>query len=330
MDKIELYLEEVRRHLPSKMRPDILAELRSTIEDMLEDRAQGQEPDEALTLEILKEMGHPEKVAASYLPERCLIGPQLFPAFWVVLRIVLAVVTVMAVVNFAASFSQSDLSLLSLGKTLGEAFLEWVTSIMTTLGNIVLVFAGIQWAWPELRVVAKDKAWDPSTLKETPDGQRIQPLSLVWEITVNAALLILFNLYQDQVGIYYFRNHQWTMVPVLTGTFFHYLPFMNIIWSAQIAKNLILLRQGVWTTLTRWFNIAIRLGTIALAAVLLKAGSLVSISPEAADHWPLEFMFIDQLVRWILIIVIIVEGVELFKVVKNFRMVEPISLTWKE
>ena len=122
------------------------------------------------------------------------------------------------------------------------------------------------------------------------------------------------------------------MVPVLTQAFFHFLPFMNIIWSAQVAKNLVLLRQGVWTIWTHWFAIAIRLGTIGLAVLLLKAGPLIAISPDAAYQigWTLEQMFLDQLVRWTLVIIIIVECIELVKVIKNFRMIETVSLTWKE
>jgi hypothetical protein len=68
MNLIDRYVTEVGKHLPRKNRLDIEAELRSTLEDMLEDRSQqaGRPADEALATELLQEYGAPRKVAASY------------------------------------------------------------------------------------------------------------------------------------------------------------------------------------------------------------------------------------------------------------------------
>ena len=81
MELIDLYVAEVRKRLPLKGRDDIEAELRSTLEDMLEDRSQkaGRPADEAMTLDLLKEYGPPDKVAATYNPHPYLIGPRLYP-----------------------------------------------------------------------------------------------------------------------------------------------------------------------------------------------------------------------------------------------------------
>ena len=67
MEMIELYVKEVGRHLPEKMRSDIEQEIRSTIEDTLEDesRQQGRPVDEAMVVEVLKRMGPPRKVEAA-------------------------------------------------------------------------------------------------------------------------------------------------------------------------------------------------------------------------------------------------------------------------
>ena len=58
MKLIERYVTEVGKHLPRKNRLDIETELRSTLEDMLEDRSQqtGRPADEALTEELLQEL----------------------------------------------------------------------------------------------------------------------------------------------------------------------------------------------------------------------------------------------------------------------------------
>lgn len=77
------YLSRVRSHLPLGQSRDILLELESTIRDRVEDRALllDREPDEAMYDEIVAEMGDPEKVAANYVDERYLVGPEEFRPF---------------------------------------------------------------------------------------------------------------------------------------------------------------------------------------------------------------------------------------------------------
>ena len=57
-------------------------EIRSTLEDMLDERKQGKGPaDEMTIIQLLKEYGAPRDVAATYRPPQYqyLIGPRLFP-----------------------------------------------------------------------------------------------------------------------------------------------------------------------------------------------------------------------------------------------------------
>ena len=104
MKLIDLYVVEVGRRLPRQQRADIEAELRSTLEDSVDDmaREQGKTPDEALAAEVLRRYGSPEKTAASYLPPRYLIGPELFPAYAKVVVIVAGAVILALAVAFGA------------------------------------------------------------------------------------------------------------------------------------------------------------------------------------------------------------------------------------
>src|SRR5574339_1253788 len=93
MNLIDKYIAEAGKHLPRRNRADIEAEIRSTLEDMLEERKQGDSPaDEATVMDLLKEYGSPREVAAKYKTHQYLIGPRLFPIFETVIKIVLAVV----------------------------------------------------------------------------------------------------------------------------------------------------------------------------------------------------------------------------------------------
>ena len=59
MNLIDKYIAEVGKHLPRKGRADIEAEIRSTLEDMLEERNQTSPENEAAVIALLKEYGAP-------------------------------------------------------------------------------------------------------------------------------------------------------------------------------------------------------------------------------------------------------------------------------
>lgn len=112
MNLIDIYITEVGKYLPQKSRHDIQEEIRSALQDMVDDRSQqtGRPVDEDLTVEVLREFGSPEKVAASYLPERYLVGPRLFPAFLKTAQIVLPIIGILALIGLGFSLGKANLS----------------------------------------------------------------------------------------------------------------------------------------------------------------------------------------------------------------------------
>src|SRR5262245_30812836 len=83
MDLIDRYVVEVARHLPAKDAEDVAKELRSLLGDAVEARAArtGRPNDEALAVEVLREFGEPEVVAARYRVPKHLIGPDWYSIF---------------------------------------------------------------------------------------------------------------------------------------------------------------------------------------------------------------------------------------------------------
>jgi hypothetical protein len=89
MDLLERYLNTVKPLLPRETRGDILQELSDNILSQMEEKAEGidrplTEPEQA---EVIKKHGHPVVVAARYGRVRYLIGPAVFPFYWLTLRI---------------------------------------------------------------------------------------------------------------------------------------------------------------------------------------------------------------------------------------------------
>ena len=91
---LDRYLRTLRLFLPKAQRDDIIRELSEEIEtDMAE---QERELGRALNIDeeaaIIGKYGHPLLAAARYQRQRYLIGPLVFPYYWLLLRVVLALI----------------------------------------------------------------------------------------------------------------------------------------------------------------------------------------------------------------------------------------------
>src|SRR4030042_2382637 len=98
---IDRYLAVVSENLPARQRKDTVTEIRSLIQDALDDRSkvEGKAPDDEMIAAVLKELGSPEKIVAPYIPEKYLIGPRLYPSFILVLRIALPIIAILTLVG---------------------------------------------------------------------------------------------------------------------------------------------------------------------------------------------------------------------------------------
>jgi hypothetical protein len=277
---IERYIQHVGKHLPEKSREDVKREIRSLIEDSLEDRSRELEHpiDEAMTVDVLREFGRPEKMAASYTPERYLIGPRLFPTFWLVAKIVTSVMLAIALVKLFIGLGQADANFPLL---LLQTLLEFGGSAIAALGNVVVVFAILQYFMPELGQESEDeKDWDPLKMEKIEDDDQINRVEMVFGITFSVIGLALFNFFPELLGFSFITDGEWVFLPALSQVFFTYLPWINILWGAEILLNLFLLIRGQWQTITRWGSISVKFATIILAGFMLAGPSLVGLNPQ--------------------------------------------------
>lgn len=107
---VDRYLYDVVKRLPENQRKDIEEELRTVIEDMLEERAEdGKSFDETIK-DILGELGNPAELAAKYRgTEQHLIGGEYYPLYCQILKIVLICVAAgMAVSGVISAFVHVD------------------------------------------------------------------------------------------------------------------------------------------------------------------------------------------------------------------------------
>lgn len=260
MQFIDRYVKEVGRHLPRKTREDIQAELKSTLVDTLEARVDG-EPSQEDEIELLKEFGPPQKVAASYWPEgQYLIGPRLFPLFRMVVGIVIIVFIIVQLVLFgiAVIFNQEVLTFLSVL----DVFSEMVGSAFTGFSIIVIVFAVLQRFDVRLET---DEKWDPRDLPHLEDVETINRGGMVAEITFSLIFIAILLFLPDYIGVVISPGMEVILNPVIISQ----IPLLILALLVSIGVDVFLLWRGRWDTGTRLAKIAANLFGIYVLLVLI-------------------------------------------------------------
>jgi hypothetical protein len=325
MELIDLYVAAVAQRLPFKGRGDIEAELRSTLEDMLEDRSRkaGRPADEAMTLDLLKEYGPPDKVAATYNPHPYLIGPRLFPFFERVLKIVLTVLITVLLVTLGIRLGSQPMSGTEIAKAIGQGIVGMISAAVQAFGNIVFVFAILERLAPtsEFKMDGEMEAWDPASLRKKAEPETLKPWETIATILLTVAALVLFNTYPEMIGLHFLKDGSWVSIPALTAAFFRWMPYINVLWVLQLALYVVLFRQGRWQTATKWASMALEAGGIVLGYLLLSGPAIVALSAQdlqsaggldAATTTTLSGL-LGQAARMVIAIVMITEGVDLVK-----------------
>ena len=292
MNLIDRYVTEVGKNLPLlKGREDIEKELRSTLEDMLEDRVAttGRMRDEAMEIELLKEYGSPQKVAATYNPQPYLIGPRLFPFFLMVLKIVITViVTVLLILTGIRAATDTPFMGMEFVNIVGKGLGGIVSAAIAAFGNVVIVFAILERVLPEKEISGfnDEKDWNPASLAKEPDPDSVKRGDLIAEIIFTFLGLALLNLYPEILGASIFTGGELFFIPMFSEVFFNFLPWINAIFFAEIVLDIYLLRNAVWTPITRIAKILIQIASIVLAVIILREPNIIGFTADSFKNIP--------------------------------------------
>lgn len=244
---VQRYIYAVTKELPDMQRADIEKELNGLIEDMLEERVQGREATREDVEAVLVELGNPQELADKYRDrKRYLIGPERFPIYISVLKIVLMAIGIAMVVLFIIqTVRQPELVLdhfvNSLGSFLDAGFqgFAWVT-----IGFGLSEYYGLRNKDGDLTA---GKEWKVSDLPEIPDARnkisRSDPIVGII-FTVLGAALIVFSF--DLIGVWVGRPL--VVVPLFSETVFRpYLPFILGTLLLDVVFEMGKLVSGKWT-----------------------------------------------------------------------------------
>ncbi len=334
MNLIDRYVAEVGKNLPLlNGREDIEKELKSTLEDMLEDRAQssGRKRDEALEIEVLKEYGSPQKVAATYNPHPYLIGPKMFPLYLFVLKIVLTVVvSVMLVLAGVQAVTDTPFMGADFVKIIGQGLGSALSAAIAAFGNVTLVFVILERVLPEKEIGGfnDEKDWDPASLAKEPDPDSVSRTELIFEIVFTFVALAILNVYPQWLGMFFFTENEQVFIPMFTEMFFQFVPWINVVLVSEILLDIYLLRNAIWSRLTRLGKVVIEAASLTLTVLIVRTPGIIAFSAESLANGPFPpeqaevFVTIaTYMFPIIMAIVIIIQSVELVKAVyRLFKM----------
>lgn len=167
MDIFDRYFQMLRLFLPKDQRDDIVRELTEDIRVQVADRETGlgRPLSAGEQVAVIRQYGHPMLIAARYRSQGYLIGPVVFPYYWIALKIVLALVFVGYVVA----------SVIAL---LPGAPPEAIESIVGDLAGTVLRVIG----WTTVMAAVLDlwltrsrvlETWDPTELLSSHRGPAV-------------------------------------------------------------------------------------------------------------------------------------------------------------
>jgi hypothetical protein len=270
-------------------------------------------------------------VAQTYNPHPYLIGPKLFPFFLFVLKIVLTVVaSVMLILAGIQAVTDTAFMGADFVKIIGQGLGSALSAAIAAFGNVVLVFVILERVLPDKEIGSFDdeKDWDPASLAKEPDPDSVSRSELISEIVFTFVALAILNIYPQWLGMFFFTGDELGYIPMFTEKFFKFVPYINIVLIAEILLDIYLLRNAIWTRLTRVGKVIIEAASLTLTVLVLRTPDIIGFSAEAltGEPFPPEqaeiFVTIaTYMFPVVMAIVIIIQSIELVKAVyRLFKM----------
>ncbi|WP_203247223.1 HAAS signaling domain-containing protein [Sporosarcina beigongshangi] len=274
MELIEVYVREVTRRLPEKMRNDIALELRSTIEDMLPD-----DYTEDNVTQALEKLGNPATLAAQYRDRPMhLIGPKFYDIYISILKLTLTIVSIVVlsvfIIEKVASLSNVDtLSLLTVSGFIVEAIAILLGAAAQTFFWVTITFIILERTIsPTVHVplTLSGTPWKPDDLKNIPNV----PLKKAIKTSeIGAGLLwtviwaVVYFRATHLIGIYESREGQ-SGLEFVTPVFQHdillsYWPLVSLLIVLELLLLAYKAKLGQWT-----FKLAITNTVVQLVGVI--------------------------------------------------------------
>ena len=266
MELIDRYLQSVKWMLPRKQQDDVIRELNDEILSRVEEKedALGRPLSEDEQVALLKQMGHPMLVASRYRSQRYLINPTIFAIYWMVLRLILAVVFVAMAISAVAVAATGQ----GLGQALG-IILRYPLAALSVFAWVTTIFVILDIVQVKFDFFAK---WDPRTL---PKLTKTKPRHSMIESVVGLMLSTIFGVWW-LVGL---KHQFWIFGPGYPVLHFGpvwqtiYPLFVVMVVFSVIRTSVDVARPG-WERGRAWFRLVYRVLNLIVLYFLYNATEL--------------------------------------------------------
>ncbi|WP_052158875.1 hypothetical protein [Halobacillus sp. BBL2006] len=285
MDLINLYVYEVTRRLPERIQDDVALELRSTIEDMLQEEGYTEKD----VKDVLQNLGNPATLASRYKDSPShLIGPPFYESYLSVLKISLPIALTISLIALAAG------EIVSYD---GEASL--ISVLLTIAGKVAstAIEVGIQlFFWVTLtfivieRTVSSEKLpettfgkkWTPDQLKDktiVPKKRAISRWEVFWGLLWTAIWASVYFNATHLISIYTFDDGQAGLkqiTPIFNEeVLLSYWPFIVLLIIVEVALSIYKWRSRQWSNKLAAANLLSHLLFIGIFSMMIRNGSLL-------------------------------------------------------
>jgi hypothetical protein len=319
MRLIDRYVAAVGRHLPEKDRADIEAEIRSMIEDMLEERGHAvKSADDKVVTETLEQLGDPQLLAAKYAPpKRYLIGPEWYEGYIkVIQRVLFTALPIYAVVTFILTLNRDPLDFVNaFGEAVGGAFgvgtqiLFWVTLVF-----VLLERSGEK---PDGLPTPDSRTWTVAVLPELP---RKRQISIV-ESVINIVMYLFVMIWIVSPIVLDWLQGNGNPVPFLHPNLWNFwLPVFFILMGLTLIHELFQLKIGNWTPALTATNVI--LGSISIVYIAALVITQNVINPAFLDMLATRGApELREVVRWTVdISAAVIAGIYVWDIIHSIRM----------
>ncbi|HJR81992.1 MAG TPA: hypothetical protein VJ821_18100 [Anaerolineales bacterium] len=321
MSLIERYIAEVGRHLPEKDRADIEAEIRSMLEDMIEERGgkTGQPADDRVITEVLEQVGDPQLLAYKYAPpKRYLIGPAWYDVYVKFLqRVLFTALPIFAVVTFILTLTQDPLDFINaVGEAVGGAFnvglqiLFWIT--------IVFVFLERSDEKPYEFHKASAQTWTVAQLPEFPRKRQIR----IFENVMNIAAYLFVLLWIALPLMLDWFQGETPSVPFLHPNLWNFwLPAFFVLMGLTLVHELFQLRIGNWTPALTATNVILGISAILYIIALVTTQDIINPAFLATLDNGTELARLREVASWTInISAAVIVGIYVWDIVNSIRL----------
>jgi len=274
MALVDRYLQAVKFWLPRNQKDDLIAELSEDLRSQIEDKESelGYKLTDAEIEPILKRCGSPMSVAGRYLPQRCLIGPALFPIYSVVIRSLIFYFLLpwlllwMGITIFSPDFRADHP-----GAALFASLEPWWLACTYSIFFCTLAFALLDRSQMRAHVV---NDWNPRALPAERDPNQISRGGTIFELTTTVATLALWV----QLDAFHRVFHVFGLTITLSSRWPYFFWALVVLTLASIALSCLNLLDSCWTRLSASLRLGLDVYSWGLIYWLCRANLLQSLS----------------------------------------------------